>query len=383
MTDLSIVNHYRQSLALRSAAISFLPIAVLLFCPASQAGDVILLHSTDKATAWTDAMGHGLSMELTGTTNIVPFYLGLDVHDDDHFETKYETLVAQWQGHSPMAVVTDGATAFAFMRKYREDLFVGTTVLYCGIPRPEPEYLSQCGDCAGIPIRYSAKNTVDLVFALQPATTIVVGITDGTPKSQVLRMEVENRMQHYSDRAQVVFPGHELGDDKGLDLQSLASVASSVPRSGAVLYLGFTKDTNGLSVDEDKVIHLLTTRSEGPVYTLSDQWIGRGVLGGVVVRASDIGRKIGRMTKRILAGEPAREMLGEAVKPLPVIDLTELTRRGISTSLLPKNTLAVNIPQHPEESRSVDSNWLTIGIAILVCLIVLLLIRRSRARKGM
>ncbi len=106
----------------------------------------------------------GLSIELGKAMNVKPVYLGLDEQDDDYFEDRYVTLATKWQDRIPVAVITDGSTAFAFMRKYREDIFVGAPVFYCGIPRPEPDFLSQCGNCAGIPIKFAVADTIDLIL---------------------------------------------------------------------------------------------------------------------------------------------------------------------------------------------------------------------------
>ncbi|QJB56078.1 hypothetical protein [Pseudodesulfovibrio sp. zrk46] len=364
--------------AYRYAATLLVMMAALLCATESPAGDVVVLHSSDSSSPWTTGVDRGLSEGLENSQVVTSILLGSGDHDDDHFEEQFDILHEQWNGREPTVVVTDGAAAFAFMRKYREDLFGGAPVLYCGMNRPEPLYLSQCGNCAGIPLEYAVGETADLLFRLLPEATMVVGIMDGTPESRQLRAQAEQAMERYSDRAQIVFPGHEPGDEGGLDMDTLASVASSVPRSGAVLLLKFQKDATGRPVSESDAVKLLAERSAGPVFVLADWWMDSGVLGGVVVDAEAQGREIAGMIRRIGAGEPAREILAEAVKAKAVVDMTVMAQRSISAAGLPADVEQRNVPRTPEMAESVVSTGLVaLGVALLAVLALVLFRRRA------
>lgn len=334
------------------------------------AGDVVLLHSAAQPDGWTQGVARGLCPTGSADCRVTELFLGPASRGDDFFEDLYERFCPDWCGVSPLAVVADGESAFAFVRKFREDLFGVAPVVYLGMPRPEERLISQCGACSGVPLTLDVRATVDLLFRLRPETGTVVGIMDGSPASVRLKARVEAAMEAYQDRAQVVFPGHEPGDGGGLDMADLATVASSVPRSGAVLYLGFMQDKTGGEVDEAQGVRLLAERSAAPVYVLTDRWLGTGVLGGVLACAEDQGRGAARLVTRLANDSLQPPPVSESARV--VIDLTVLARFGVPADLLPADALKVNPPPYPDGTFGIVPTGVGVlfaGLAVLVWLL--------------
>lgn len=279
--------------------------------------------------------------------------------------------------------MADGQISFAFMRKYR-DLFAGAPVFFCAMNRPERAMLEQCGECSGVPLEPDIYGTVDLIFSLRPNTRLVVGIMDGSARSFRLRSQLEAVMESHMNRSQLVFPGFEPGDETGLTMESLASVASSVPGTGAVIFLGFSEDANGNGLDEIEAVAALAQRSAGPVFVLNDGWFGTGVLGGSVAQARAHGHAVSLLVLQAQAGEPVREMLPPPVAPHVVFDGTVLARFGMTK--WPTDATLVNQPGHPRAEEGIISTgllWWAFGVTALIGL--LLVVRRftgSRYRKS-
>jgi hypothetical protein len=330
-------------------------LSLIFVCPV-HAAEVVLLHSENRSTPWTEALADGLASGLGKNLLIKQEYLGGESVNEDHFDAEFERLASVYAATAPVAVVTSGKAAFAFMRKYREDLFFGAPILFCSMPRPGPRELGQCGDCTGVPLELDVRAAVDLIFSLRPDTRMVVGIMDTTPASQILRQKTETAMKPYMDRAQLLFPGHEPGDDAGLDMDSLASVASSIPSTAAVLFLGFNEDRTGKPVDAEQVVRLFAERGAGPVVVLVDTWIGRGVLGGLVAPGESHGRAGALLGWRRLSGESLQETRPAPTRPQLVADATVLARFGIDADMnqLSKARL-VNAFERPRESGSIIS----------------------------
>ena len=369
---------------LRFPELSFVLVLILFFAYPAHAAGIVVLHSESGPTPWTQKLVEGLTSELGGGVLVRQEYLGGENGNEDHYDAEYERLALVPASTTPIAVITSGKTAFAFMRKYRDDLFTGAPVLFCSMPRPEPGMLSQCGDCSGIPLEPDVRNTVDLIFDLRPDTRLVVGIMDSTPASQLLRKKMEAAMEPYMDRAQFIFPGHEPGDDTGLNMKTLATVASSVPISGAVLFLGFHEDKTGKPVNEEQAVRLLSERSAAPVFVLTDTWVGKGVLGGLVATGEAQGRALARLVSRIQAGEPPQEMLPQPTLPQLVADATVLARFGIDARqvLLLSGALIVNEPAHPDEQGDIrPSGILTAVLGLIFFVGLLYLLRRLTSRK--
>jgi hypothetical protein len=372
-----------------------LALLVALACaPArANAAEVVLLHSTDRDDARTRALARGLADALTGRAAVVPVLLGRRERGDDFFDSRFETLRREFGAASPAAVVADGEAAFAFVRKYREDIFVGSPVIYCSMPAPDPQYLRQCGDCTGLPETADPAATLKLLFTLRPQTGLVVGIMDDSPGTDALRRASETAMETDMEtdmkalgeqrpgQARMLFPGHEPGDDAGLDMAQLRAVAASVPRAGAVLFLGFPDLDGERAGNEDEAVRQLVDRSVGPVFTVSDRWMGSGVAGGAMVPGHALGAAIGVLVLRIMDGEPAGEMLPEPVMPRPVVDMAVLARFGVARELVPADALVLNEPSRPQEpAGAAPTGFAALALAGAFGAAYLLLRRRAGRR---
>lgn len=355
---------------------------VLLAVPA-RAAEIVLLHSAGDPTLWTRQLTRAIQTGLDKGDRLHQGFLGSPSLGDEHFEDRYDTLLGKWRGLFPAAVILDGETAFAFARKYGDDLFSSAPRIWLGMDRPDPDLLRQCGRCPGIPLDLDVQGTVDLLFALRPDTATVVGIMDGSERTQSLRQAVEEAMEPYLNRAQILFPGHEPGDNQGLTLDGLQSVASSVTGRDAVLFLGFQMDGDGTPLDEDTAVRTLLAHSAAPVYGLVDTWMNEGgMLGGSMVRIEDLARRALTVVERIRAGERTDEMLPEPTPARVVADLTVMARFGMNPAELPSGAVTLNAPKTPTPPAPVVSTGtVMLAAALAVVLILLLVLRRSRARK--
>ncbi|MBU4192396.1 MAG: hypothetical protein KKD85_08775 [Proteobacteria bacterium] len=351
---------------------------------------VVLLHGVDRDDARTRAMAQGLAEALSWRGDIVSIVLGSQARGDEHFHARFEALRPAWGHAAPTVVIADGEASFAFVRKYRDDLFAYAPVLYCGMDTPDPEYLRQCGDCTGLPETPDVAAAVDLLFRLRPDTRLVVGIMDGSPGSLALSLATERAVAQAvsagQKHVQVVFPGHEPGDEAGLTLRSLRGVASSIPANGAALFLGFANDAQGRAVDQDEAVRILAGRSSGPVFALSDRWMepgtSQGIAAAVSVPGRDLGAALGGLVLRIAAGEPAREMLPERLSARAVLDLTVLARFGVPADRLPADALTLNPVLAPDDPAGATPTGTLALAAVLGALAwAWLLLRRRAARK--
>jgi len=369
---------------LKSVQFLFLLIVLfVIFLTPSQgeAGEVMVLHSTDRSDGRTASLMQGIRDALGSDFSVSEVFLGTATDDEDHYDDQFQKLFSSQPDDSVVAVVTDGSEAFSFMRKFREDLYVGTPVIYCGQARPNPEFLRQCGNCTGVPLHDGVAATVDLIFSLVPTTETVVGILDATPGSRELRSQVEQAMEPYFSHAQLIFPGYEPGDDDGLDMAQLARVAASVPPSAAVLFLDFSVDNSGEPVLPADAVREVTRLSDAPVYVLNDQWLGAGVLGGVFVTGQTQGLRVGHLVQRVLSGERAEEMLPESPELDVVLDQTVMARFGLGRDALPPGAKGINPVPSPDIVEGVSPVWYGFAVAGLILVLVVVWVRSRATQK--
>ncbi|WP_207263319.1 hypothetical protein [Desulfovibrio sp. Huiquan2017] len=365
-----MVIHYRLMVFL---ALTWL----LTLCGPARADEVLLLHSGVGPTPWNQRLASGLIEGLGGTASVRQAFLTADGTDEDAYDAVYDRLSEDLAGDAPKAVVAEGPLAFAFVRKYA-GLFPEAPVIYCAMARPDPEELSECGNYTGIATDCAVRRSVDLIFAMRPATRLLVAVADRTPEA-ARRMELVNEaMRPYLNRAQILFPGFEPGDDRGLDLKGLGDTLASVPSTGTVLFLGFAEDRDGSPISNEEMAALIRERADAPVYLLDDAVFGTGAVGGWMISAKDVGADAARVVRKILGGENVREMLPPPSRPALRFDGTALARFGLHA---PDSAEVVNPPAGTVQERPVlpvtGLAW-AVGLAGLIVLLVLLR-RRSKS----
>ncbi|BCS88998.1 hypothetical protein PSDVSF_22400 [Pseudodesulfovibrio sediminis] len=325
----------------------------------------MILHSEALPTQWTHNIESGLSNTLGNETSIRQEFLGGDTLDEDHFEEVFEQL-AQKPPSSPLAVVANGETAFAFARKFGEDLFPGVPVIFCSMDWPDPTVLNQCGPCTGVPLKQDIAANLELIFTLKPDTRLVVVISDD--QRRTLRATTDSAMKPYMDRAQILFPGYEPGDNAGLSLAIMGDVLASVPEAGVVLFLGYTEDGQGNMVENQQIVSLIERRSVSPVFLITDTLLGSGAVGGVVVSGTAVGRKVADIILDIRSGQAVNEMLPEPVPTEVVLDGTALARFGMTA--IP-GACVVNAPEQAPDEQGLSASWIALAaLAFLGCLLL-------------
>lgn len=336
--------------------------------------EVLLLHSESNPTEWTRSFASGLEAGLASIAEVHQEFLGQEDMDEDDFDAVFHQLL---QAHrTPLAVVTDGRIAFAFARKYGQELFPDAPVVFCSIPRPAPYILSTCENCTGLPVEYSIQAIVDLIFNLRPETQTVVGIADGTTQGKKRMKAVTQAMHPYMERAQLIFPGHEPGDDAGLDLEGLSTVLSSIPSKGVVLFLGFSENRDGEPVLDESMATVFKARTSSPTFVLDDAFMGTGVVGGLIISGKAVGLDAARLVDRILHGENVQEMLPQPVHSELILDGNALARFGISA---PDRATIVNPPEAVAETENaIPANAAGWGVGIILCGGLFFLFRRYK-----
>jgi len=337
--------------------------------------DILLLHGLDAATPWTDSVAAGAAEEAGSEAAPGQVYLGGPAMDEEAIDAIARGL--KERPHPPVRVViaTDGI-AGAFAGKYREELFPRAAVVLTGPDRVDPGRLALCGDCVALPLETDLDRTLDLVFALRPETRLVAGITDGSAPGLAARAALERAMKRHKEKAELIFPGHEPGDEAGLDLDGLGQTLAEMPVRSVAVLLRFREDNRGTPVSDRQLAGLFRARINSPVFVLTDAVLGSGVVGGVLVTGRETGRRAVRAAHRILAGEPAREMLPEPVPAAIVLDGSALARFGMAPV---KGAAVINAVGAPDGSDQIASGFAPAAVAGLLAFAALrFLIRRYR-----
>jgi len=320
-------------------------LACLLWVQAASAQDkkrVLVLHSYHKGLAWTDEEDAGVASVLRDLPQVEVFTEYMDtkrVPSADDEPRLVEFLARKYSRIPIDVVIASDDDAFQFMLSRRERLFPSAPVVFCGVNFFDDSMLAgKRGFFTGVVEAYDVRNTLRTALTLHPGAYRIVVINDRSSTGLANRKILAEVLPEFEKRVSVV----SLDD---LDMDELLARVRSLAPGDVVLLMTFNRDKSGRTFDYNESLALIAAQSKAPIYGVWDFYLGKGIVGGLLVSGFDQGRVAAEMALRILSGEKAGDI--PVVKESPnryMFDHTQLRRFGVAASLLPEGSRVVNRP---------------------------------------
>ncbi|WP_051957911.1 ABC transporter substrate binding protein [Desulfobacter vibrioformis] len=372
----------------------FLPI-LLIFCLAmpvtgntaqrlgAKKHHVLLLNSYAKGYAWTDNVVRGVEDTLGTRQDVVlkVDYMDTKVNNTEFYYRLLKMLFAvKYSGKNLDVIISSDDDALKFLMQYRDTLFPGVPVVFCGANNFTPAKVKGFSNFTGVNEQADFATTLALMFKLHPKTRTVYVINDQMTTAGLLKkefMEAAGVYQEFID-----FPMID-----NIDMAGLVQKVSRLPQDSLVFYLSFFKDNTGASFTPMEVIPLLAKASPVPIYGTVDYMLGLGIVGGMLKSSYYQGEIAGKLALEVLAGTPVSDIPVVLKSPNQyMFDYTQLVVRGISPRDLPQGSIIINEPEtfYYKYKRLI---WTITAVVLgLIGFIVILLFnikKRIRAQKGL
>lgn len=320
-------------------------------CSGSGWKNVLILNSYHQGYKWTDDETRGIINSLApdrSRTKITIQYLDTKRLSDNHyFETISSQLARKFKKTEFDVIVVTDNDAFTFIKKYRDDLFPGTPIVFCGI-----NYLKE-SDLSGMQLVTVVNEDadipagIDLALRLHPNTREIIAITDTSVTGKAVRGELERVLAGYAGRLR-----YEILDD--ISMHDLLEKVSQLKPGSIVFYTFFFRDRNGDVFEYDESAERITAASGVPVYGAWDFSFGFGIVGGILTSGYVQGQTAGEMARRILAGEhPSAIPVIWHSPSQSMFDFNVMTKHAIPKKTLPAGTVFIN---EPPSALSIDKH---------------------------
>ncbi|HTX35219.1 MAG TPA: PAS domain S-box protein [Bryobacteraceae bacterium] len=340
-----------------------------------------MLHSYYKGYRWTDDENRGIESVLLPAIGAANLYI--EYMDTKRFYTREsleefpEIYRRKFRWHHFDAIVATDNNAFDFLRAYRDRLFPGTPVIFCGVNYFRDEDLQGHSLFTGVSEEADVKDTLDVALSLHPATRHIYVVNELTETGQTVHDEIVRLLPGYRQRVGFTF----LED---LAMAELENRLRHLPPESLVFYSFLSRDHTGRYFQYDEAATAITRASNAPVYGAWDFNLGLGIVGGKLISGFFQGETAGRMALRVLEGENPDAMpvvRFSAERPNRyMFDYRQLRRWGIPLNRLPAGSIVVNRPV------SFFSRYWTVLLSGGACLLLIginsllyLNIRRRRA----
>jgi signal transduction histidine kinase/CheY-like chemotaxis protein len=337
---------------------------------------VLVLNAYHEGFYWTDRIMIGVKSVLNKEPEVELFvnYMDMKRYFDKSYYTTLRNLFAHKYANMDFDVIlASDDHALDFLLQYRDELFPGTPVVFCGINDFKPERIKGHSGYTGICESYDIAGTVNMMKGLHPEATTINFVIDDTLTGHYYRGLIERVEPSFAGRLTFNY----LFD---LDVNALKQRLQALSDNDLVVWASYLRTPDGKAISCEDSLRLVSGNTSRPMYTIWDVVGQGGVVGGMVTSPIHQGQFIARQALKILQGE--------SVDTLPVVDSPMvycfdhqmLRKFGITDKQLPPGSILINPPRSLYAEYKVII-WLTCGFVVVLCLIIAALSRDILRRK--
>lgn len=303
---------------------------------------VLVLNSYHPGYVWADSVTEGLRSVFDGQgSSLRVSYEYMDTkryQPDEIFGTLKEVYRLKYGSvHFDVIVAADN-NALDFLLRYRDELFPGSPVVFCGINGFQDEMIAGHAGYTGVAEDYDLAGTLDLALAMHPLTRYVAYVSGASTSSRINRQRLRELIPLYEHRVTFI-------DLSLKPLADLKEALASLPEETLILYLSYYLTPEGVRLTVQESTALVFDYADRPVYSPWEYTLGSGVLGGRMLSGRAQAEEAARIALRILGGtEPSAIPVLRHSAIHPIFDYKILRHFKIPHNTLPRGSQIRNEP---------------------------------------
>jgi PAS domain S-box-containing protein len=347
-------------------------------------GHVLVLHSYHRGLEWTDSIMQGIEAEFAKQAirpEIHVEYMDTKRHlPATVFPTLHDLYVKKYGKTQPELIIVSDDNAYEFILTFREELFPGVPVVFCGVNYFDPARLAGSQGITGIVEGVDILGTLEAALRLHSETERIFVINDTTTTGQANKQVVKEIIPRFSERIDFNFL-------EALSMEELQGALQTLPPKSLVLLLSFNRDRAGRTFTYQEAIRQIAPHNKAPMYGVWEFYLGRGIVGGKLTRGLDHGRAAATMGLSILRGEAAENIpvVFEGINSF-MFDYPVLRKFGIDIEQLPPGSIVANKPEsfyHRNKGLVLAVGGVIAALTLLALFLTLNIIKRKRAEENL
>jgi len=292
-----------------------------------------------------------------------------DAQEDEAFASYLRALFAD----RPLdLVITLGAPAAGFLQRRQQSLFQTTPMLFTDVEERRA-LASATPNATSVAISVGFPALVEHILRVQPRTRTIAIVIGNSPIEKYWVQQIRQTLDPFADRITLTF----LTD---LSFSDVLKRVGSLPRNSAIFYVMLSPEVAGIPQDEDTAIAALHAAANAPIYSYTDAYLGKGIVGGPLISGEAQGREAANVAARLLAGENAAHIRTPPITlGSPRYDSRELERWNIKESDLPPGSEVLF--REPSAWERYRWQMLMIGVIVALQTVLIFTLLRERQRR--
>jgi two-component system, cell cycle sensor histidine kinase and response regulator CckA len=324
---------------------------------------ILVLHSYHNNFHWTNAIVTGIESVFAPHRTIALHHEFLEARRINFEPRKSEWaafLSRQYDGLSFDAIITSDDRAFTFIMEYRDQLFPGLPVVFCGINPRNESRVELYQNVTGIIEAPDIVATFQLALRLFPNTQKIYTFDNNILLDIDYRNTINNAAANNVEVINII--------DK--TTENIRETLATLSQQDLVIFLSLP-DPQSLDMTPYPV----------PSFTIFDTYMGHGIVGGHTINGFKQGENAAQMALQIIKGATAD---GIPIKHQGInsyiFDHQQLKRFDIPKSKIPEDSILIN-----ESNTFFDKYrhyfWSLFFFLLLETVLILLLIQNLLKRR--
>jgi signal transduction histidine kinase len=274
-------------------------------------------------------------------------------------------------------VIAVSIVALDFLMKYRHDLFPNVPIVYQTLGSPAFDQKNPAANMTGVELDDIFKKTLDVALRLHPDTEEALVIVATPERDKRLEAWVREQLVGFENRITVNYVCD-------VELGELINRVRSTPQKSIILYVRYSQDEPGKTVDPYDAMAMVSQTSPVPVYGIFSNdgpLFNRGGLGGYSYSNSALAATTLDLAFKTINGARPEDLPVVEVTTVPLFNWRELRRWGITEDQLPAGSIVkFKAPTFWEEYRGRILGFSSVCLIEGLLILALLLERRERLK---
>lgn len=252
-------------------------------------------------------------------------------HDEGYLKDLAKYFKAKYSKNQPDFIIT-AVNCYSLLSKYGSDMFPSVPTIidwdadrHSIVPMPPNYFLVS---------QFIAVNqNVDIILKTRPLTKKIYMVIGDSVDERNIAKPILHAEHKYSDKVNFVLLNK-------LPYEEMLKVIKNAEDNSAILYIQWFSDVNGKCFIPAEVVKTICQEAKVPVYGISMQYMGSGVIGGYVGNQESVGETAGGVVLDILNGKkPANNEVIRSESRIYTFDWRQLKRWGINENKLPSGSI--------------------------------------------